>query len=78
MLSDTTSVFKLVGPVLMKVELQEAKENVRKRIEFIEGEIVKIDNQIGEKQGAQTTIGEEVLIKFIFSFQPLIMIYICR
>lgn len=57
-------MFKLVGPVLMKVELDEAKENVRKRMEFIEAEIVKVDNQIADKQGAQTVIGDEVIIVF--------------
>ena len=47
LLDETTSVFKLVGPVLMKVELLEAKENVSKRLEFIEKEIEKLDNAIG-------------------------------
>ena len=49
----------------MKVELDEAKENVRKRMEFIEAEIVKVDNQIADKQGAQTVIGDEVIIVFL-------------
>ncbi len=32
-------VFKLVGPVLMRQDLDEAKQNVAKRIEFIRGEM---------------------------------------
>jgi peptidoglycan hydrolase CwlO-like protein len=44
----------------MKVDLNESQENVNKRLQFIEGEITKLDNQIAEKQGAQTTLGEEV------------------
>jgi prefoldin beta subunit len=32
-------VFKMVGSVLMKQELDEAKQNVEKRIEFIVGEM---------------------------------------
>ena len=63
LLTEEEVVYKLVGPILMKVELEESKENVNKRLEFIEGEITKIDQQIGEKQGKQTTIGEEVETK---------------
>ena len=47
-------VYKLVGPVLMTVELDDAKENVSKRVEFIEQEITKTDNLIAAKQGLQT------------------------
>jgi hypothetical protein len=59
-LADSDPVYKLIGPVLMKVDLNESRENVDKRLQFIEGEITKLDNQIAEKQGAQTTLGEEV------------------
>jgi prefoldin beta subunit len=38
-LDDDAPVFKLVGPVLMRQELDEAKQNVQKRIEFIKGEM---------------------------------------
>eukprot|EP00602_Paraphysomonas_sp_CaronLab_P007434 CAMPEP_0185018550 /NCGR_PEP_ID=MMETSP1103-20130426/1236_1 /TAXON_ID=36769 /ORGANISM="Paraphysomonas bandaiensis, Strain Caron Lab Isolate" /LENGTH=126 /DNA_ID=CAMNT_0027548393 /DNA_START=18 /DNA_END=398 /DNA_ORIENTATION=+ len=60
MLNEETPVFKLVGPVLMKVSAEESKENVGKRLQFIEAEITKLDNQIAEKQGLQTTVGEEI------------------
>lgn len=53
----------------MKVELEESKENVGKRLQFIEGEITKIDQQIAEKQGAQTSIGEEVSQKILYSIK---------
>jgi prefoldin beta subunit len=59
--SDEDSVYKLVGPVLMKVDLEESKENVNKRLQFIEAEITKLDNQIAEKQGTQTSIAGEVM-----------------
>jgi len=39
MLGDDAPVFKLVGPVLMSQDLDEAKQNVTKRIEFIRGEM---------------------------------------
>ncbi len=60
MLSESEAVYKLVGPVLMKVELEDAKENVSKRVEFIEAEIKKIDGQIAGKQASQTDLGEEI------------------
>ena len=50
LLGDTDPVYKLVGPVLMKVDLDDAKENVAKRVEFIESEIKKIDANISAKQ----------------------------
>ena len=39
LLDEESAVHKLVGPILMKVELDEAKANVNKRLEFIESEI---------------------------------------
>ena len=60
LLEEDSNVFKLVGPVLMTVDLDEAKENVAKRVEFIETEISKLDAAIATKQGDQTTLGEEI------------------
>jgi chaperonin cofactor prefoldin len=34
--SSTTKVYKMVGPTLLKQDLEEAKETVQKRIEFIQ------------------------------------------
>lgn len=36
---DETKVYKMVGPVLLKQDLEEAKTNVNKRIEFINHEL---------------------------------------
>jgi prefoldin beta subunit len=60
LLEEGTSVYKLVGPALMAVELDESKSNVQKRLEFIETELKKLDNAIAAKQGEQAAIGEEV------------------
>jgi prefoldin beta subunit len=43
-------VFKLVGPVLIKQELGNAKENVEKRMEYINGEIERYTKQIEETE----------------------------
>ena len=42
-----SQVMKLVGPILITVDLEEARENVGKRLEFIEAEVHKIDAAIG-------------------------------
>jgi len=58
---DTSStVFKLIGPILVTVDLEGAKENVAKRLEFIESEIQRLDASIAAKQGLQTTLGDEI------------------
>ncbi len=38
-LEPQAKVFKMVGPVLTKQSVSEAKQNVNKRIEFINGEM---------------------------------------
>mmetsp|Transcript_108980 Transcript_108980/g.307155 ORF Transcript_108980/g.307155 Transcript_108980/m.307155 type:complete len:128 (+) Transcript_108980:23-406(+) len=60
LLDDDSKVFKLVGPVLMTVELEESKGNVGKRLEFIEAELKKIDSSIEAKQGEMATLGDEI------------------
>nr|CAB3476447.1 unnamed protein product [Digitaria exilis] len=39
LLDDGANVYKLIGPVLVKQDLAEAKANVRKRIEYISAEL---------------------------------------
>ncbi|GJJ08967.1 hypothetical protein Clacol_003188 [Clathrus columnatus] len=39
-------VYKLIGPVLMKQDQAEAKSNVETRLEFIRGEIKRVEAQI--------------------------------
>eukprot|EP00428_Durinskia_dybowskii_P075272 CAMPEP_0170395232 /NCGR_PEP_ID=MMETSP0117_2-20130122/21667_1 /TAXON_ID=400756 /ORGANISM="Durinskia baltica, Strain CSIRO CS-38" /LENGTH=125 /DNA_ID=CAMNT_0010651525 /DNA_START=17 /DNA_END=394 /DNA_ORIENTATION=+ len=60
LLDEDSKVFKLVGPVLMSVELEESKANVAKRLEFIESEIKKADAAIADKQGEVTALGDEI------------------
>ncbi|GAA5944115.1 hypothetical protein JCM3775_003906 [Rhodotorula graminis] len=42
-LTDSNSVFKLVGPILMKQDQSEARHNVDKRLEWIAGEITRVE-----------------------------------
>lgn len=60
LLDADSKVFKLVGPVLMTVELEESKGNVSKRLEFIEAELKKIDSGIAAKQGEMATLGDTI------------------
>ncbi|KAI9436507.1 prefoldin subunit 6 [Russula earlei] len=47
-LTPNNVVFKLVGRVLVKQDQAEAKGNVDKRLEFINGEIKRIETQLQE------------------------------
>ncbi|XP_066154907.1 prefoldin subunit 6 [Euwallacea fornicatus] len=46
-------VFKSVGPVLIKTELVEAKQNVSKRIDYISKEVKKVDDLIASLEKKQ-------------------------
>ncbi|XP_063215803.1 prefoldin subunit 6 [Bacillus rossius redtenbacheri] len=39
-------VYKLIGPVLVKQELEEAKQNVAKRMDYIKSELKRLDDLI--------------------------------
>ncbi|KAG8918706.1 hypothetical protein FRC00_012162 [Tulasnella sp. 408] len=51
-LKPANTIYKLIGPVLIKQEQGEAKQNVEKRLEFIKGEIKRTETRLkdlGEK-----------------------------
>ncbi|EGZ04401.1 hypothetical protein PHYSODRAFT_536504 [Phytophthora sojae] len=50
LLDDETKVYKLVGPVLLKQDVDEAKTNVNKRLEFINNELSKVNSKIEAKE----------------------------
>ncbi|TYZ57393.1 hypothetical protein PybrP1_008349 [[Pythium] brassicae (nom. inval.)] len=50
LLSDDAKVFKLIGPVLLKQDVDEAKANVNKRLEFINNELQKVNAKIDLKE----------------------------
>merc|ERR1719155_248548 len=53
LLEEDSSVFKLIGPVLVKQELVEVKNNVTKRVEFIKNDISRLEGTVKkfENQG---------------------------
>eukprot|EP00126_Sphaerothecum_destruens_P008825 Sdes_comp20357_c3_seq1m14143 len=53
--------FKLVGPVLVKQELTEAQQNVKKRIEYIQSESNRVDKCMKESETKQEATKNTVL-----------------
>ena len=49
-LNSDSCVYKKVGPVLMKHDLDEAKQTVSKRLEFISNELEKVSEKISAKE----------------------------
>ena len=61
-MSADAAVFKLVGPVLAKQDVSEAKTNVEKRIEYITKEIDRMDKLEADFQ-AKVENGRKTIIK---------------
>ncbi|RPA75581.1 Prefoldin beta-like protein [Ascobolus immersus RN42] len=49
-LEDDAAIYKLVGPVLMKQEKEEARLNVKKRLEYITGDMKRVEDKIKDIQ----------------------------
>ncbi|KAI5077678.1 hypothetical protein GOP47_0007502 [Adiantum capillus-veneris] len=61
LLDEDTNVFKLIGPVLVKQDLVEAKANVNKRIDYITGELRRLDSVLKGMEEQQNTKKDEVI-----------------
>nr|CAG4648440.1 EOG090X0MQF [Moina brachiata]SVE93417.1 EOG090X0MQF [Moina brachiata] len=68
LLEVSANVFKLVGPVLVKQDLDEAKQNVNKRIDYISGEIKRLEKTIEDLDKKQD-VQREALGKLQQQFQ---------
>lgn len=60
-LKEETQVYKLTGNVLLPVEQTEAKTNVAKRLEFIQAEITRCENNLKSKQQEQEKLRGELI-----------------
>ncbi|QPG94173.1 hypothetical protein C2857_005112 [Epichloe festucae Fl1] len=49
-LGDDETIYKLVGPVLLKQDKVEAEGTVKGRLDFIQGEVTRLEGQINETQ----------------------------
>lgn len=47
-LESDANVYKLIGPVLVKQDLSEAKQNVQKRIDYINTEINRVESLMAD------------------------------
>ncbi|XP_075773563.1 prefoldin subunit 6 [Pelodiscus sinensis] len=50
LLDATNTVYKLIGPVLVKQDMEEAKATVSKRLDYISGEIKRYELQLQESE----------------------------
>ncbi|KAI3432816.1 hypothetical protein D9Q98_010400 [Chlorella vulgaris] len=48
-------VYKMIGPVLVRQDTMEARSNVSKRLEFIAGEVKRLDTQLQQLEEKQST-----------------------
>ncbi|CAB4253959.1 similar to Saccharomyces cerevisiae YLR200W YKE2 Subunit of the heterohexameric Gim/prefoldin protein complex involved in the folding of alpha-tubulin, beta-tubulin, and actin [Maudiozyma barnettii] len=60
-LKDETPIYKLTGNVLLPVEQDEARTNVDKRLEFINGEIDRCEKNIKDRQGELDRLRNELM-----------------
>ncbi|CAG0884085.1 unnamed protein product [Darwinula stevensoni] len=59
-LESDANVFKLIGPVLVKQDTEEAKQNVQKRIEYIQGELKHCDTTLKDLNEKQESHKESI------------------
>ncbi|GFO49553.1 prefoldin subunit 6-like [Plakobranchus ocellatus] len=59
-LEDGAGVFKMVGPALIKQDLKEAKQNVQKRIDYINGELKRHEKLIKDLEKTADTHRENL------------------
>lgn len=61
LLGSDNAVYKSVGPVLIKTDLVEAKQNVAKRIDYITNELKRIDDQLVALEKKEETHRQSLL-----------------
>mmetsp|Transcript_6141 Transcript_6141/g.9069 ORF Transcript_6141/g.9069 Transcript_6141/m.9069 type:complete len:137 (-) Transcript_6141:297-707(-) len=60
LLDESSQVYKMVGPVLMKNETDDAKQTVDQRLELITGELKKVEKNIAEKEEKGQKIAKKI------------------
>ncbi|EFN84290.1 prefoldin subunit 6 [Harpegnathos saltator] len=68
LLKQDNDVFKLIGPVLVKQDLEEAKQNVTKRMDYITAELKRMEDLIATLDKKMDT-HREALEKIQQTFQ---------
>lgn len=60
LLKKDAEVYKLIGPVLVKQDLEEATQNVTKRMEYISKELKRTDDHISALENKQEALQENL------------------
>jgi len=68
LLKPSGEVYKMVGPILLRQDHTEAKENIDKRMSYIKNELQRIDDRIHTLEGKQDEY-RETLTKLQQQFQ---------
>lgn len=71
LLDDDAVVYKMMGPVLVKQEVAEAKQIVSKRLEYIASEIERYDKLISDKEKQQKS-SKDKLTQLQVEYQQLL------
>ena len=58
--SEDAKVYKLIGPTLIKQDPVEAKSNVNKRLDFIKGELSRLDTRLADYQSKASKRQQQV------------------
>ncbi len=61
MLKTDDTIFKLIGPILVKQDLVEAKQNVDKRIDYIQAELKRHDAAIKDNESKQDDMKDVIM-----------------
>ena len=59
LLDEDSTIYKKVGPLLLKQEYGEVKGNVSKRLEFVTGQLEKLNSEIEKKDKGLVELKEE-------------------
>ncbi|KAG5925924.1 hypothetical protein E4U42_003804 [Claviceps africana] len=60
-LGEDETIYKLMGPVLLKQDKVEAESTVKGRLDFIQGEVTRLETQIKETQDKLEKKKSEIL-----------------
>ncbi|KAH7658072.1 Prefoldin beta-like protein [Dioscorea alata] len=60
LLKEDANVYKLIGPVLVKQDLAEARGNVGKRIEYISAELKRLEGTLQDLEDKQNSKKESI------------------
>ncbi|VFQ97056.1 unnamed protein product [Cuscuta campestris] len=60
LLDEDANVYKLIGPVLVKQDLAEARANVKKRIDYISAELKRLDATLQDLEDKQNSKKEMI------------------